>query len=235
MAGPRQPVRIAPELFEVLQLCDRWRDGQRRRVRPADRGPDAALVALRDGRTGCRRRRRSTARQGDRWAGRRGGSTPAARTAERLSDGPLSLNAIAKGYIVERACRRRDGRAAGGIRGVLLNVGGDLRVCGAPRSHHQDRRPGRRQRDAPPRSPVSGGSRQGGLHQRELASRVPDRRPMVLAQARPPDGPAGRAGGQRDGHRRSVGRCRCAGHDLQRALARGERRAWPGRYRASSA
>ena len=25
LAGPGVPVRIAPELFEVLQLCDRWR------------------------------------------------------------------------------------------------------------------------------------------------------------------------------------------------------------------
>ncbi len=25
MAGPRRPVRVAAELFEVLQLCDRWR------------------------------------------------------------------------------------------------------------------------------------------------------------------------------------------------------------------
>jgi hypothetical protein len=56
----------------------------------------------------------------------------AAMTAERLSDCPLTLNAIAKGYIVERACgaAMEDG-GRGGIRGVLLNVGGDLRVCGA--------------------------------------------------------------------------------------------------------
>ena len=29
---------------------------------------------------------------------------PESRTAERLSDCPLSLDAIAKGYIIERAC-----------------------------------------------------------------------------------------------------------------------------------
>src|SRR5262249_44536429 len=51
------------------------------------------------------------------------------QTAERLSDCPLSLDGMAKGYIVERAC----GVAldpSQGIRGLLLNVGGDLRVCG---------------------------------------------------------------------------------------------------------
>ena len=54
---------------------------------------------------------------------------PAARTAERLSDCPLSLNGIAKGYIVGRAC---DAALIGGngIKGVLLNVGGDMRVAG---------------------------------------------------------------------------------------------------------
>src|SRR5207248_11690924 len=54
---------------------------------------------------------------------------PAARTAERLSDCPLSLDAIAKGYILERACAAalEPGR---GVHGLVLNVGGDLRACG---------------------------------------------------------------------------------------------------------
>ena len=38
---------------------------------------------------------------------------PARGTAERLTDCPLSLNGIAKGYIVERACDAAMGRAAG--------------------------------------------------------------------------------------------------------------------------
>jgi thiamine biosynthesis lipoprotein ApbE len=52
-----------------------------------------------------------------------------ARTAERLTACPISLNAIAKGAIVELACDAafRDGA---GVRGLLLNVGGDLRVRG---------------------------------------------------------------------------------------------------------
>jgi hypothetical protein len=51
------------------------------------------------------------------------------RSVERLSDCPLSLNAIAKGYIVEHACTAAlvPGR---GLYGLLLNVGGDLRVSG---------------------------------------------------------------------------------------------------------
>src|SRR5262249_28426886 len=42
----------------------------------------------------------------------------------------LSLNAIAKGYIVERACDAALAASNHGIHGLLLNIGGDLRVCG---------------------------------------------------------------------------------------------------------
>jgi hypothetical protein len=51
-----------------------------------------------------------------------------------LTDCPLSLNAIAKGYIVERACAAAMVQDRG-LQGLLLNIGGDLRVCGeAPRT-----------------------------------------------------------------------------------------------------
>lgn len=52
---------------------------------------------------------------------------PAGLTLQRLSDSPLTLDAIAKGFIVERACRAA---AGAGVRGVVLNLGGDLRVVG---------------------------------------------------------------------------------------------------------
>jgi thiamine biosynthesis lipoprotein ApbE len=51
------------------------------------------------------------------------------RTAERLTACPLSLNGIAKGFIVERACGAALDRRQGVV-GVMLNVGGDLRVRG---------------------------------------------------------------------------------------------------------
>ena len=50
-------------------------------------------------------------------------------TAERLTDCPLSLNGIAKGYIVERSCDAAIEHCTG-ISTILLNVGGDLRVRG---------------------------------------------------------------------------------------------------------
>ena len=53
----------------------------------------------------------------------------AAGTAEHLTACPLSLNSIAKGYIIGRACEAAFDRARG-VRGVLLNIGGDVRVVG---------------------------------------------------------------------------------------------------------
>lgn len=51
-----------------------------------------------------------------------------AQTAEHLSDTPLSLNAIAKGYILEQASAAAS--RIPGVEGVLLEIGGDLRVRG---------------------------------------------------------------------------------------------------------
>lgn len=53
---------------------------------------------------------------------------PNARRATRLTDCPLTLNAIAKGAIVEWACQAACRSRA--IHGLIVNLGGDLRVCG---------------------------------------------------------------------------------------------------------
>ncbi|MBX6316430.1 MAG: FAD:protein FMN transferase, partial [Isosphaeraceae bacterium] len=120
-------VQVSPELFEVLQASDHWRArsggafdprvealtrlwsacAQQDRTPTADELAEAKALMSRDA-----------------WR-----LDPVDRTAQRLSECPLSLNAIAKGYIVERACdvALEQGR---GVRGLLLNVGGDLRVCG---------------------------------------------------------------------------------------------------------
>lgn len=54
---------------------------------------------------------------------------PATRRAVSLSEAPITLDAIAKGYIIERAAAEAlgDGRE---VRGVILNIGGDLRAMG---------------------------------------------------------------------------------------------------------
>lgn len=50
------------------------------------------------------------------------------QSATRRSAAPLSLNAIAKGYIIDRACEAA--LQGGEIDSLILNVGGDLRICG---------------------------------------------------------------------------------------------------------
>jgi thiamine biosynthesis lipoprotein len=121
------PTKVSPELFELLQASDDWR---------AKSGGafDPRVEALTRLWSACARQNRTPTPEElaearklmSREAWR---LDPAARTAEHLSNCPLTLNAIAKGFIVERACQEAldPGR---GVRGLLLNIGGDLRVGG---------------------------------------------------------------------------------------------------------
>jgi thiamine biosynthesis lipoprotein ApbE len=126
-AAPAGPVAVSPELFEVLRACERWREF-------TGGAFDPRVEALSRLWAGCARLGRLPTREESDAARALMGRLawrldPAKSTAERLFDGPLSLNAIAKGYIVERACEAVMGKVHG-VRGVLLNVGGDLRACG---------------------------------------------------------------------------------------------------------
>ncbi len=125
------PTKVSPELFDLLRKADEWRSRSGGAFDPRvealgrlwsasarlDRAPTEAqrLEAL------------AQMRQAD-WK-----LDPVARTAERTSSCPISLNAIAKGYIVGLAADAAMNRERG-VLGLLLNVGGDLRVLGeAPR------------------------------------------------------------------------------------------------------
>lgn len=119
--------RVSDELFEVLQLCDRWREFSAGAFDPR------AEVCSRLWARCTRLERLPTAEefaeirvQASQPAWR---LNPIAQTAERLSDLPLTLNAIAKGYIIERACSAGLGEGRE-VQGLLLNVGGDLRASG---------------------------------------------------------------------------------------------------------
>ena len=126
-AAPKAPVKVSAELFEVLQLCDCYRELSGGAFEPRVEAYTRLWAE------GSRRNRPPTVDELSRartlltspaWR-----LDPLAFTAERLSNCPISLNAIAKGYIVEQASKiaMDSGR---GIRGLVLNVGGDLRVCG---------------------------------------------------------------------------------------------------------
>jgi thiamine biosynthesis lipoprotein len=126
-ANAGAPVRVSTELFEVLEACDLWMAKSGGAFDPRveaftrlwargaklDRRPsDSDLAAAR----GLLNQRA--------WR-----LDPIAQTALRVSPCPVSLNGIAKGYIVERACDRAI-TLVHGIRGLMLNVGGDLRTRG---------------------------------------------------------------------------------------------------------
>ena len=119
---------VSAELFEVLQSCETW-------IERTDGAFDPRTEALtRLWRRCAREDRRPNSEE---LTQAKAIMTPpawkldlATRRAERVSNCPLSLNGIAKGYIVGRACDAGLGEK-NGVSGLLLNVGGDLRVCGA--------------------------------------------------------------------------------------------------------
>ncbi len=118
--------KVSPELFEVLDRSDWW-------CRQTAGAFDPRVETLTRLWSACARRdRRPTDAE---LARARAFMTPpawkldlTAHTAERSSDCPISLNGIAKGYIVGRAVEAA--LIDKEIRGVLLNVGGDMRVAG---------------------------------------------------------------------------------------------------------
>jgi thiamine biosynthesis lipoprotein ApbE len=121
------PTNVSPELFELLRASDQWRETSGGAFDPRvqaltalwsrsaqlDRLPTADEQA---------RAKALMARPAWRLDTARG-------TAEHLTACPLSLNSIAKGYIIGRACDVALDRDQG-VRGVLLNIGGDVRVVG---------------------------------------------------------------------------------------------------------
>ena len=122
-----QPTKVSPELFELLRASDRWRE-------QSDGAFDPRVQALTELWSRCARLDRLPT--ADELAGAKALMArpawrldAAAGTAEHLTACPLSLNSIAKGYIIGRACDVALDRERG-VRGVLLNIGGDVRVVG---------------------------------------------------------------------------------------------------------
>ncbi len=109
-------VPVSAELAEVLQLSTSWRERTGGAFDPA---VQSVVERLRDGGDGLDLR----APAEPLWRVERDGAT-----ARRLTRHAISLDAIAKGYIVARAAARA--RAVEGVGDVLLNVGGDVQHFG---------------------------------------------------------------------------------------------------------
>ena len=218
-----KPTKVSPELFELLGASDRWRE-------QSDGAFDPRVQALTELWSRCARLDRlptadEQAKAKALMARPAWRLDAAAGTAEHLTACPLSLNSIAKGYIIGRACDVALDRERG-VRGVLLNIGGDVRVVGEVARTVGVAPPVGDSETAEPIARVEV-ARPVGRHERQFPARVPYPRHVVFAHIRPSDGPARRAGGGRDRHRRAGHGRECAGHHAQRAPRRG--RPAPGR------
>ena len=121
-----QPVKVSPELFEVLNLFDEWR------TRTGGALDASAEVITRLWRQAAARGQvpdqqalsRAVAEvQQPHWR-----LDSVNQTAIHLSQAPLMLNSFAKSYIIRRAADAA--MAASNARATVLNIGGDLVVSG---------------------------------------------------------------------------------------------------------
>ena len=121
-----EPVRVSPELFDVLNLFDHWRA----RTNGALNASAEAIThiwqnAAAENRLPFDSERRAAVADGQKihWT-----LDFKNRTATHASDTPLALNSFVKSYIIEKSVDAAMRTA--GIRGVIVNVGGDLVVRG---------------------------------------------------------------------------------------------------------
>jgi len=121
-----KPVHVSPELFEVLGLFDDWRAKTNGALNAS------AEVVTRLWKTSAAKNRVPTQAEIDaavaevkqqHWA-----LDATAQTATHLSNAPLMLNSFAKSYIIKHAAAAA--MAAGGVKAMVVNIGGDLVVTG---------------------------------------------------------------------------------------------------------
>lgn len=121
-----EAVHVSPELFEVLDLFDRWRTRTNGALDPAAQSVIAAWTT-------------AAARQRVPTAAELNTAVEAVRqthwsldrvhgTATHLSGAPLVLASFTKSYIIDHAADAA--LAIDGVRSVVLNIGGDIVVRG---------------------------------------------------------------------------------------------------------
>ena len=121
-----QPIRISPELFEVLHLFDQWRE------RTGGALDAAAETITRVWKNGAAQKRLPSESElcaavasvkRVHWK-----LDAVHQAATHTSDAPLALNSFVKSYIAGRAADAALGES--GIRATVVNIGGDLVVRG---------------------------------------------------------------------------------------------------------
>jgi len=113
------PVRVSPELFEVLRLWDHWRAATHGALEPA--AETATRLWTRGVPTAAERAEAVRQMSAAHWT-----LDAARRTATRLDNAPLRLNSFTKIWIAQRALAAAQPHATG----ILLNLGGDIVSAG---------------------------------------------------------------------------------------------------------
>jgi thiamine biosynthesis lipoprotein ApbE len=122
-----QPVRVSPELLEVLGLFDRWRD---RTNGALDASAETITRVWKKAAAEHRMPTSAELAAGVTLVKQQHWSLDAAnRTATHLSAAPLVLNSFAKSYIMNSAANAA--MKTPDITGTVLNIGGDLVVRGS--------------------------------------------------------------------------------------------------------
>ena len=119
-------VSVSHDLAEVLELAETWRRRTAGAFEPA--APAAGLTVVSgnveaEGHMDAAPAREQRRLQEPLWELDR-----SREVARRVTHLPMSLDAIAKGYIIDRAVDRA--RKVPGVRSILLNIGGDVRHHG---------------------------------------------------------------------------------------------------------
>lgn len=169
-SDPDQSVALSPELLEVLAASDHWRIATHGAFHPgvesltrlwrtaAHRNSEPSTESLRAALGDLRR---------PPWT-----LDLNAGTARRSPAGHASLNAIAKGYIIDRASAAA--AAVPGVEGILLEIGGDLRVRGPLREAIRIADPNQPEDNAPAIGEVlvhqTGLATSGGYHRGVLVA-----------------------------------------------------------------
>ena len=122
----RGPVKVSPEVIEVLKLYDEWRQkskgafsgrlgGMIQMWQDAEK-KGMPMPAVVDAQVAAEKK--------ELWK-----IDEAVGTVQRLGEGAINIDSLGKGFIVSRAAAA--GKAASpGVRGLLLNIGGDITTEG---------------------------------------------------------------------------------------------------------